>query len=196
METTLETTWEELSARLRGFIARRVGDEAEAEDILQEVLLRIHRHGDTLEQAEHVHAWVYQIARNAITDAYRAHGARAALAAALAGPDRAVEDAPASADLRAELATCLAPMIDRLPDAYRQAIMLTEFEGLTQESAAARLGLSLPGMKARVQRARRRLKAMLLECCQVEFDRRGGIAAYEAREAACRGCRAEDAPLS
>jgi len=196
METTMETAWEELRARLRGFIARRVGDEAEVEDILQEVLLRIHRHGDTLERAEHVHAWVYQIARNAIADSYRARGARAALTAALAGPGGAVEDAPAVGDPRAELAACLAPMIDRLPDAYGQAIALTEFEGLTQESAASRLGLSLPGMKARVQRARRRLKAMLLECCQVELDRRGGIAAYAARDASCHGCHAEDASIA
>jgi len=188
-----DTAWEEMSARLRGFIARRVGDEAEAEDILQDVLLRIHRHGDTLERAEHVHAWVYQIARNAIADFYRARGTNAALTTALATA-RVDDTTPTTPDLRAELAACLAPMIDRLPDAYRQAVVLTEFEGLTQADAATRLGLSLPGMKARVQRGRRRLKAMLLECCRVELDRRGGIVAYEARDTSCRGCRAGDAP--
>jgi RNA polymerase sigma-70 factor, ECF subfamily len=194
VSATVETPWEDLSARLRGFIARRVGDETEAEDILQEVLLRIHRHGDTLQRATHVHAWVYQIARNAIADSYRARGAHAALVTALTEHAPLAQSAPASADLRAELAACLAPMIDRLPDAYRQAITLTEVEGLTQEGAATRLGLSVPGMKARVQRARRRLKAMLLDCCQIELDRRGGIAAYETRDASCRGCCAEDVP--
>jgi len=188
----IETTWEELSTRLRSFIARRVGDAAEAEDILQEVLLRIHRHGDTLERAERVHAWVYQIARNAIADSYRARGRYAELAVALtdAGPTAKV-GSPA-VDLRAELAACLAPMVDRLPDAYRRAIVLTEFEGLTQQQAAARLGLPLPNLKSRVQRGRGRLKALLLECCRVELDRRGGIASYEARDGSCQECRGEE----
>ncbi len=82
-------------------------------------------------------------------------------------------------------------MIDRLPDGYRQAIVLTEFEGLTQQQAAAQLGLPLPNLKSRVQRGRGRLKALLLECCRVDLDRRGGIASYEARDGLCQECRGE-----
>jgi len=190
----METTWEALSERLRGFIGRRVAEADAVDDILQEVLVRIHRRGDTLERAEQVHAWIYRIARNAIVDHYRARGRHVALAAALADVAPVEGSDASAADPRAELAACLAPMHERLPAGYREALVLTEAEGLTQQAAATRLGLSLPGAKARVQRARRQLKALLLDCCQVELDRRGGIAAYEARDASCGNCRTENSP--
>jgi len=181
---------------IHDFIARRVAEADAVDDILQEVLLRIHRRGDTLERAEHVHAWVYQIARNAIVDHYRARSRHVALAAALADAAPAEGSNASTDDPRAELAACLAPMLDRLPAGDREALVLIEVEGLTRQAAAIRLGLSLPGAKARVQRARRRLKALLLDCCRVELDRRGGIAAYEARDASCRGGPARDTPAT
>lgn len=192
MQTDVGAIWTELATQLRGFIGRRVTDPDDVEDILQEVLLRIHRQGDTLEQAERLYAWVYRIARNAIVDYYRERGRHAALAATLADEPPAVTSDTPPADLRAELAACLAPLVDRLPVAYRQALVLTEVQGLTQQAAARQLGLSLPGTKSRVQRARQQLKAMILECCRVEFDRRGGITAYEARDASCLDCQPDD----
>ncbi len=85
------------------------------------------------------------------------------------------------------------PMIDRLPDRYRQAILLTEFRGFTQAAVAAQLGLSLSGVKSRVQRAQRQLKTMLLECCRVGPDRAGGVSDYELREEPCQSCQDDDA---
>lgn len=81
------------------------------------------------------------------------------------------------------------PLIDRLPDGQREALVLTEFEGLTQTEAAGRLGISVSGAKTRVQRAREQLKSLLLDCCHVELDRRGGINEYRARRGACGNCR-------
>lgn len=80
-------------------------------------------------------------------------------------------------------------MLDRLSQDYRDAIMLVELEGLTQQAAAERLGLSLPGMKSRVQRGRKQLKQMLDDCCLIQLDRRGGVADYEVRGTGCDPCR-------
>jgi RNA polymerase sigma-70 factor (ECF subfamily) len=66
-------------------------------------------------------------------------------------------------------------LISTLPAPYRDALVLTEFEGLTQKEMAERLGISLSGAKSRVQRGREQLKRMLLERCQFEFDRLGRI---------------------
>jgi RNA polymerase sigma factor (sigma-70 family) len=66
-----ETVWRDFHARLLSFIARRVRDRDSAEDILQEVMLRIHRHAGELERSSAVGAWVHQITRNAIADHYR-----------------------------------------------------------------------------------------------------------------------------
>jgi RNA polymerase sigma-70 factor, ECF subfamily len=184
--------WRELRAPLAGFIARRVADPQDAEDVLQEVMLRIHRHGDELASADRVAAWVYRIARNAIVDHYRRQAARPELPAGAVGDLEERDgslDEPASEALRRELAACLRPLVDQLPEKHREALVLTEFEGLTQAEAARRLGISVSGAKARVQRARAQLKALLLDCCHVELDRRGAITEYRARTRSCERCR-------
>jgi RNA polymerase sigma-70 factor, ECF subfamily len=184
--------WREMRGPLAGFIARRVADPQDAEDVLQEVMLRMHRHGDELVSADRVAAWVYRIARNAIVDHYRRRAARPELPAGAAGDLEEHEDGSlgelASETLRRELAACLRPLIDRLPDKQREALVLTELEGLTQIEAARRLGISVSGAKARVQRGRAQLRTLLLDCCHVELDSRGGITEYEARRG-CERCR-------
>jgi RNA polymerase sigma-70 factor, ECF subfamily len=184
--------WRELRGPLAGFIARRVADPQDAEDVLQEVMLRIHRHGDQLASADRVAAWVYRITRNAIVDHYRRRAARPELPTGAAGDLEERADGslgePASEELRRELAACLRPLVNQLPEKLREALVLTEFEGLTQIEAARRLGISVSGAKARVQRGRGQLKSLLLDCCHVELDRRGGITEYRARTGSCERC--------
>jgi RNA polymerase sigma-70 factor, ECF subfamily len=186
--------WRELREPLAGLIARRVADPQDAEDVLQDVMLRIHRHSDELADADRLAAWVHRIARNAIVDHYRRRAARPGLAVGAAGDLEPRADTrlgeSASETLRQELAACLRPLVDRLPESQREALVLTEFEGLSQVEAARRLGISVSGAKARVQRGRAQLKTLLLDCCHVELDRRGGITEYRARRGSCERCRA------
>jgi RNA polymerase sigma-70 factor (ECF subfamily) len=86
-----------------------------------------------------------------------------------------------------ELARSMRQMIRCLPEKYQQALLLTEFEGLKQHELAEHLGLSLSGAKSRVQRAREKLKATLLDCCHVELDRLGQVLSYTPNCAACAG---------
>lgn len=186
--------WHELRGPLAGFIARRVADPQDAEDVLQEVMLRIHRHSAEMASADRVVGWVHRIARNAIVDHYRRRAARPELPAGGANDlEQGANESPDGAEseaLRRELAACLRPLIDRLPEKPRAALVLTEFEGLTQGEAAHRLGISASGAKARVQRGRAQLKALLLDCCHVELDRRGAITEYHVRRGSCERCRA------
>jgi RNA polymerase sigma-70 factor, ECF subfamily len=185
-----EAIWRELHDGLIGFIERRVRSRDIAEDILQEVMLRIHRQADGIERAEAVGAWVHAIARNAITDHYRSAQVRREVATGREiDPERADEPEAEAPDVRGELAACVAPLLARLPPSYREALTLTELEGLTQVAAAHRLGISVSGAKARVQRGRAQLKEVLLDCCHVELDRRGGITEYHARGGSCQRCR-------
>jgi len=187
----------ELHARVLGYVSRRVRTREDAEDITQEVMLRIHRHSADLEHADRLAAWVYRIAANAIADHYR-RPARRELPSGQAADVPELEPGPAELgsveptpdDLREVLAACLAPLIERLPPIYRQALQLTEFDGISQVEAAARLGLSVSGMKARVQRARHQLRDLLLDCCHVELDRRRAVTDVRSRGAACATCGA------
>ena len=68
-----------------------------------------------------------------------------------------------------------------LPSPYREAITLTELEGLTQAEAARMVGISVSGMKSRVQRGRARLREMFEACCEIALDGRGAVMQCEPR---------------
>lgn len=183
-----EARWRELRARLHGFVARRVGNPEDAEDVVQDVFVRMQRNIDSLSFAERLDAWAFRIARNAVADHYRSRGRRDLTGEAASKAIEGLGAEPTS-DARAEMAHCVGPMVQGLPDDYRRAIELTELEGMTQAAVAERLGLSVSGAKSRVQRGRARLRAMLLRCCEVETDRRGRVVAFETRESeGCASC--------
>ncbi len=178
-----EQIWRDHHAHLHRFIASRVSDKAEAEDILQDVFLRIHAQIDSLDDADRLQAWIYRIARNVVIDHYRRRRPSEPLP-----PDlRALE--VEQADVHGEIGGCLVPMIGALPQSYRQALELTELQGRTQKALAEQEGLSLSGAKSRVQRARALVKAMLLECCHFEFNRQGQVVDYARKSDTCGpGC--------
>lgn len=164
--------WVELKTNLHRFITRRSGNEADADDILQDVFFKIHSNIDRLRDTTKIHSWVYQITRNAIIDHYRKRRSDLSLDAMPDAFDVIKEDTEDAID-RAEIIACLSPMIDRLPDDYRQALVMADVEGITQANLANEMKLSLSGAKSRVQRARGKMKTMLLNCCQFQFDRLG-----------------------
>jgi RNA polymerase sigma-70 factor (ECF subfamily) len=190
-DAATEAAWREFHARLRAFVRRRVRDAGAADDIVQQVFLQMHRSLTALRSTDRVGAWLYRTARNAITDHYRAPARRREVSS---GDTREIDgrqtpgslDSPGDPAAVACAAACLRPMIGRLPPTYRQAIERVELQGLSQRSAADAEGLSFSGMKTRVQRARTRLKAMLLENCRIALDARKGVVACEARYGPCR----------
>jgi RNA polymerase sigma-70 factor (ECF subfamily) len=175
-----EQLWETFSVPLQQFIQRRVRDPHSAEDILQDVFLKIHLRIGTLHQHDRVAAWIYQVARNAIADYYRAQRPITGL------PETLVMHAELPGDdVVGELLPCVAAMVDALPDIYREALRLTEYEGLSQKELSEQLGISFSGAKSRVQRAK--LKQQLLGCCHFQLDHVGRIIDYQPHCACCAG---------
>src|SRR5262249_39857678 len=139
-----------------------------------------HTHIDTLRTQERLTSWIYQITRNAIADYYRAQRPTAELAETIPVTDeQAVDDAVR------ELSPCVAAMVAALPEVYREALHLTEYQGLSQKALSERLGIAFSGAKSRVQRARAKIKEQLLECCHFQFDHAGRIIDYQSRRACC-----------
>jgi RNA polymerase sigma-70 factor, ECF subfamily len=167
------TIWNDFGDRLRRFIRRRVENDAVAEDLLQDAFLRIHTRIKTLEDQDKIESWIYQVARNAIIDHYR--GRRALPEWSEGFSPASIPDEPDAAET---LSQSLREMIEALPDSYRQALLLTEYGGLTQAELAAKLGISVSGAKSRVQRARDKIKDALLTCCHFELDRYGRVIDY------------------
>jgi RNA polymerase sigma-70 factor, ECF subfamily len=165
-----------LHERLRGFVGRRIGDPDAADDVAQEVLLRLHRSLGDLRIEDRLDAFAYRIARNAIIDHYRARASAKETPAAPSDltaridADHGTDQDPGEAQGRQELARCLEPLVRRLPEPYREALTLTDLGTLSQVEAARVAGLSVPGMKARVQRARAQVQKLLTDCCDVALD--------------------------
>lgn len=170
--------WQQLERQLRPFIARRVSD-ADIDDVLQDVFLRMQRGVGALRDEERFGSWVYKIARSAIVDHQRGR-ARHPVADADAMEETAELDEDDRVVFR-ELATYVAPFIAMLPSPYREAVTLTELEGLTQREAAEMLGITLSGMKSRAQRGRQLLRKTLEDCCHIALDARGRIVGCEPR---------------
>jgi len=180
MDTMLDI-WHELGEQVRRFVGSRVRDPATADDLAQDVMLKVQANLGTFPPEEKLPAWVLAVARNAVIDYYRARAVRDhdnladADMVAAAGEDERQET------LR-DLAPCLMRMVERLPEPYRAAMKLADFDGQSQQEVADRAGISLSGAKSRIQRARQMLREMVEDCCRIERDRRGNAFDFETTE--------------
>ena len=183
MTKQTEKIWIDYHNKLLSFIYSRVNNGPVAEDILQDVFVRIHARIDTLKEENKLSSWLYQITRNAIIDYYRARKLTEDLPETLLSP----EEDPTE-KVRKDIEGCLEPMIASLPNKYRQALVLSDIEGRPQKELAKTQDLSLSGAKSRIQRARAMLKDMMLECCTFEYDNRDKVVDYEVKGNSCDKC--------
>lgn len=191
-----EAPWRPFVDGLRRFIAGRVPD-ADAPDVLQDTLLRLHEAADTLRDADRAEAWVFSIARRAIADHYRQEERRPVDAAAGTAedvtddPDPATEnlaDYDGGHDVHEEVLSWLRPMAEELPEMYRRPLVMADFEGHTHQAVADALGLTRSGATSRIRRARVKLKERLEQCCTVEFGPEGRAVAFHRHEACETAC--------
>jgi RNA polymerase sigma-70 factor, ECF subfamily len=186
--------WTEFHAGLERFVAQWIGDTSDVEDVLQSLFLRLHRGLAAGIVPAQPRAWVYESARHAIVDFYRARARRREAAIGVLDDFEAlVSDEGFAADSLMEngsLAACLPHFVQQLPPPFREALEMTAMHGVAQREAAVRAGISEPGMKSRVQRGRERLKQALLVCCEVRLDPRGGVASYHRRPGQDARCAA------
>jgi RNA polymerase sigma-70 factor (ECF subfamily) len=179
--------WQDVEQRLRPFVARRVAD-SEVDDVMQDVFVRMQRGLAGLRDDERLGAWLFQIARSAIAE----HGRSRARHPLPRDPDVPEPPSPTDDDDREaarELSGCIAMFVARLPSPYREAVTLVELEGLTARAAADLAGISVSGMKSRVQRGRAQLRALLEECCAIALDARNKVVEFAPRERC--GCQSQ-----
>ncbi|MCR9162591.1 MAG: sigma-70 family RNA polymerase sigma factor [Nannocystaceae bacterium] len=185
----VDTIWSALADDLLRYVQRRVGDRQTAEDLVQEIFVRVQAHRGALRERDRVAPWVFRIARSVVVDHLRARD-RQRTVALQAEPRSETGHEPETEDdaqraSRVALGAWLRLMIDSLPPHYAEAVRLADLEGVSQAEAARRLGLSHSGFKSRVQRGRAQLRDILDACCAVELDARRGV--MEVVPRACEG---------
>lgn len=177
----------EFSTKLRGFVRRRVRDDATADDVTQETMLKVFRSRAALRDGQRLEAWLYRIARTTLIDFHRRTKPTEELPAELASEP--ADSADEVGQLRQAVMATTRRFLDELPASYREPVRLAELEGLPLAKIALRSGLSLTAVKSRVRRGRAMLKRKLQECCRFEFDRQGKVIGWERRRAAPTTCR-------
>jgi len=157
---------------IHNFIRARITDAATVDDLTQEALLKAERAAPSLKDSSKVEGWMFRIARNVIADHFRNSkklviaGSDGGLAI---GPDIALFTQEQESR-KAHLLRCVRAFAESLPDHYRTALELVDFEGVSQVELAKRFGLTVSAAKSRVQRARARLRALIDACCEVDTD--------------------------
>ncbi len=180
---TTADIWDEFHHEIRRYILRRVADSEDAEDLVQEIFIKIHTRIDQLQRNDRIVPWLYQIARNTLIDYYRSRKMHQSI------PENLIENQEDEEDnAEGQLAKGLQGMINQLDEKYRLPLEMVELQGIKQKEVAERLGISLSGAKSRIQRGREKLRQLLLDCCHFEFDRRQRILEYIPKQTYCQKC--------
>lgn len=150
MEQQIDPIWKNFNASLEQLVCRKTNHQEHCQDILQEVYIKIIHNIDKVEKAKNIKSYLLKIADNTVTDYYRVKKNTITTPEVI---DEIHILEPAKNDSLLQLADCcLRPMIESLEPIYRDALILTELEGLSQRQLADKTGISLSGAKSRVQR--------------------------------------------
>lgn len=175
-------------AKILRYLSHMVG-QRDAEDLTQEVFLKVDQALETFRGESQLSAWIYRIATNAALDRLRSPSFRPVGQKSL--PDESEseieitdqnawtgEDVPSAETsvIRDEMNDCIRGIVDKLPDSYRTVIVLSEFEGFKNDEITDILSVSTDTVKIRLHRARSRLKEELEKACHFYRDERNEFA--------------------
>ncbi|MEM9362498.1 MAG: sigma-70 family RNA polymerase sigma factor [Bacteroidota bacterium] len=165
MNLTTETIWNLQGPSVYLYILKRAKDTAVAEDVLQNTFVQVHEHLGSLKDTSKVKPWVFQIARNELAKYYR----KSPIAISnTQSPD--TED-----PLVIDEFCCFERFLEELPKHYQKVIELVYLHGKTNEEAAKELDLSLANVKARIRRAKDKLRERFQECCNFSINKSGKL---------------------
>ena len=175
------TDWQSFEQKLRQYISKRVPADT-VDDIVGDVVLRLVTHEAEFQAADNPIAWMYRVTTHIISDYYRSRGKEEA-----ALKEYEIDDSEPSTEASAaiELTQCILPFINNLASPYKEALLMTEIDGLKQKEGAKKLGLSISGMKSRVQRGRVQLREEILRCCEVNLNQKGHLIGYDPKQSCC-----------
>jgi RNA polymerase sigma-70 factor (ECF subfamily) len=172
-DCTIEDLYESLRSKLKGFVTARTRDEALADDIVQDTFVKLTNYCTRGGSCKYPKSFLFRVAANLMADHFR--GMVESHVVEVRQQDLEDVPQPGKASLNKEIIECFVVLINQLPEPYREAVRLADIEQMPHKDVAVRMGISLPGVKSRVQRGRAKLRDMLLQMCEIERDRHGNI---------------------
>lgn len=181
--------WQAYGKEILHYFQRKTQNTQTAQDLRQDVFIRVHQHISKLEDTAKVQQWLSVISRNVLHDHWkreqRLRRTEEQVAAEPLEDDRAFQSMAQ---------TCVENMIGTLPHTYAQPLQWSDIEGFPQQQIADGLGLSLSGAKSRVQRGRQMLKDAIMACCRVELNHRSEFVDAECNSRECEVCNTHREP--
>jgi len=175
MNKQLLKIWSEIESKLLAFIKKRINNSEDAEDILQDVYLKLHQNISLLKNEEKFISWIYQITRNTINDCYK-KCYKIKLEELEDNQKFLFEE---ETNLNEEILKYLKDFINKMPKNDKEIIFLFEFENLSHKEISEKLNISENLSKVRLNRAKAKLKRELEKCCTFEYDKYGNILEYK-----------------
>jgi len=164
----IDQIWRDFHRQLYAFIIKRVNCHYTAQDILQEVFIKVHTKLPQLKDKEKLTSWLYQICRSTIIDQIRQQTNVNISDSTGSELDIALEQSSNAKEL-AEISRCMAILLEQLPENQKTLLQDTELNGMRQQHAADKYQLTLSATKSRIARGRQALKNKLSQCCTFEF---------------------------
>jgi len=178
MTPTFEQLHEEYRPRVRSYLSRFV-DGAEAEDLCQEVFLRVHEKLGTFRHESRPSTWIFQIATHAALDRLKSAEHRRLKSAGIIDELSDFEAFHISAHTeseRTQMNTCIQNLVRQLPPDYQTVLVLSEMQDLSSAEIALILNDTQGAVKIRLHRARKALKTLMEKACTIYLDDRAEIA--------------------
>jgi RNA polymerase sigma-70 factor (ECF subfamily) len=148
--------------RIRSWARRLTGDQDEAEDITQDVLLRLHDQLDAVDDPRRLIGWLYRVTHNAAHDRRRLMQRRAALLAEYTDPDAITAPERSSAGATERMARLVADYHRTLTGRQREVFLMVDLQGHSADEAADRLGIAASTARVHLARARRTIRLRML----------------------------------
>jgi RNA polymerase sigma-70 factor (ECF subfamily) len=177
---TTQQVWTKYADDVKHFILSRVKDPVIADDLLQDVFIKIHTKLHTLKDITKLKSWIFSIAKNSILDYYKA-------------TNQTFEVANFETETQIEEhehteKDCLRGILQSLPKKYRDPLFLADIKGLKQQEVANILNQSLPTTKSQIQRARKLIAKGFMDCCGFVLNDEGKLVGEIQEKDDCKVC--------
>lgn len=169
------TIWNTHKRHLLNFINTKIDDTHIAEDILQEVSVKLFENLQSKKNIRNYKNWLFQVSRNTIADYYRKNKKHTGLTTENTEP------------ISEQTTSCVCDLSgfvikNYLPEKYSTPLYLSDIQQKPQQDIAKELQLSLPATKSRIQRARKQLKKLVLDCIEITYNTKGQITDFQLKK--------------
>lgn len=168
---TFNEIWNKHKGHLLNFIKTKIDNEHIAEDILQEVSIKLLDNLNRKTEIKNNKTWLFQVTRNTIADFYRKNKKHSELSID-------------QSEINANSSTCVCDLSGfviqtYLPEKYSRPLYLSDIERKPQQEIAEMLNLSLTATKSRIQRGRKKLKELVSDCIDISYNNRGQVSDFQ-----------------